>query len=115
MKHDALWRKAVLKRDKGLCQRCFSLGTLTPAVDAHHAIHKSQGLYVRYLMDNGIALCRQCHLRDERGKLKEWCVEHIGEDKFYEIMRTNQRIIASNSFDLERAVRKLREYVARSS
>lgn len=93
LKRNKDWKKAVLERDAGLCQRCLSQYKFIPAVDAHHIIHKSQGDYVRYLVDNGVSLCRECHDLDSQGKLLPWCIEWLGEDKYYEIKRKNHESI----------------------
>jgi hypothetical protein len=106
-----LYRKAVLKRDNGLCQRCLSLGIWTPAVDVHHGIHKTQGDYLRYLMDNGVSLCRQCHSLDDKGELQSWFISWVGEDKYYKMRQDNIEIVRTKSFDVDRAMRKLKDYL----
>ena len=53
------WRKDVLSRDGRTCQMpgCGSKRTL----NAHH-IHKwASSPLLRYTVDNGITLCRDCH------------------------------------------------------
>jgi hypothetical protein len=107
----ALWTRAILKRDYGVCQRCLSQGIMTPATDAHHIIHKTGGLYLRYHPDNGVALCRSCHDLDAQGKLLEWCIEHIGEKRYYELKREGHKIVATNSFSEGDALRKLESYL----
>jgi hypothetical protein len=84
---DELWKRCIFKRDGGLCQRCLSQGIWTPAVDAHHIIHKVAGLFLRYHIDNGVALCRACHDQDAQGRLLRWCVAWMGEDKYYALKR----------------------------
>lgn len=53
------WRRDVLKRDNRTCQMpsCGSKKCL----NAHH-IHKwASSPLLRYTIDNGITLCRECH------------------------------------------------------
>jgi hypothetical protein len=78
---DELWKRCVLKRDSNLCQKCLSEGDIAQAHDGHHIIHKDTG-FLRYHLDNGVALCRACHDKDAQGRLREWCVEYIGEDRY---------------------------------
>ena len=51
------WSKLVLERDNHKCQKCGS----TEKLEAHHIW--PQGAYenLRYLLRNGITLCRSCH------------------------------------------------------
>ena len=53
------WRKSVYKRDKFRCQmpNCMSNFRL----QAHHIRKCSSESSLRYDVDNGITLCRECH------------------------------------------------------
>jgi len=53
------WRMAVYKRDKFTCQMpgCKSKSR----VQAHHIRKWSTASALRYEIDNGITLCRNCH------------------------------------------------------
>ena len=77
-----LWNLAIFKRDGYVCARCLSLDKVVAAVDAHHIVHKTQGLALRYELDNGVALCRSCHSTDSEGILRDWCIEHISQEKY---------------------------------
>jgi transcription elongation factor Elf1 len=61
------WRKAVFERDKYTCQEC---GDTKSYLHPHHikefAIYKE----LRYEVNNGLTLCKTCHLR-LHGLLKE--------------------------------------------
>lgn len=81
-----LWNLAIFKRGGYVCARCLSLNKITPAVDAHHIVHKTQGLVLRYEVDNGVALCRSCHLKDDTGDLQPWCIAYISQEKFNELL-----------------------------
>ena len=60
------WRNAVLKRDNFTCQRC---GT-TSNLQAHHIIRwkdTSCEKHLRFDINNGITLCKDCHLKEHGG------------------------------------------------
>ena len=51
------WRKRVIKRDNGMCDICGDKEHLS----AHH---KNSWIYfpeLRYVLTNGITLCKNCH------------------------------------------------------
>lgn len=52
------WRKAVVARDKGHCRRCHS----TEKLEAHHIQRYTTHPELRHDVQNGIALCRDCHV-----------------------------------------------------
>lgn len=110
---DELWKKCVLKRDGGWCQKCLSEGRWSRAVDGHHIIHKDKG-FLRYELDNGVALCRACHDKDAQGRLREWCVGHIGEDRYYELKRMGHES-HGKPFDETSVRKKLKSYLESSS
>lgn len=57
-KLDKLWSLAIRKMYK----RCIVCGT-ADNLQAHHCIvRKGQSLGVRWLLDNGVALCYACHI-----------------------------------------------------
>lgn len=55
----ARWRRVVLKRDHGICQRCGSCEDL----EAHHLIRWADDPSLRLDLDNGQTLCGSCHKR----------------------------------------------------
>ena len=58
-----LWREAVYVKDYWTCQKCGKKGD---KIDAHHL--KSFSLFpeLRFAIDNGITLCRKCHIQEEK-------------------------------------------------
>lgn len=54
-----LWRDAVLARDKWTCQKCGKKGDF---IRAHHIIGFNDQPNLRTNVDNGITLCKQCHV-----------------------------------------------------
>lgn len=51
------WKNAVLLRDNYTCYVCGN----TNSVQAHHCVPISQDKRCAYNVNNGIALCKQCH------------------------------------------------------
>lgn len=52
------WRKQVFKRDDYTCQKCKEKGG---TIEAHHIKNFSQFVDYRFIIDNGITLCKKCH------------------------------------------------------
>ena len=51
------WRSDVFQRDNWTCQTCGARGY----VEAHHIKDWARFPQLRYVLDNGVALCRECH------------------------------------------------------
>jgi len=55
------WRRAVLRRDG---HRCQAIGCgATEQLVAHHLVHWANVPSLRIELDNGITLCRACHIK----------------------------------------------------
>jgi len=54
-----LWRKSILERDNFTCQKCKQSGGY---LIAHHINNFADFPELRMNIDNGIILCKQCHL-----------------------------------------------------
>lgn len=59
----AEWRKAVFERDNFTCQICGQVGG---GLNAHHIEPWSTNVNLRYQIDNGITLCKKCHVEIHR-------------------------------------------------
>jgi transposase len=53
-----LWAEAILKRDNYICQKCGKKGG---KLEVHHIFNWADYPELRYAIDNGITLCRECH------------------------------------------------------
>ena len=69
------WRDAVLDRDNHKCVICGSIENL----EVHHIKMFSQFPEERLNIDNGVTLCRRCHMRVHKEKDSEWL--YLGEQK----------------------------------
>ena len=57
------WRYAIYARDKHTCQKC---GKTNCRLNAHHILSWSLYPEHRFDMDNGITLCKECHIEEHR-------------------------------------------------
>lgn len=65
------WRLAVYRRDKFKCKRCSSKRGL----QAHHIRSWAEAPDLRFVVDNGITLCKKCHgqLKGQENGWEWWC------------------------------------------
>jgi len=59
------WRAAVLTRDGNRCQNC---NWTEPHMHVHHIKSYAYHPELRYDVDNGVTLCRECHEREHMAK-----------------------------------------------
>jgi hypothetical protein len=72
---DRLLQRAVLARDKGICQKCGNV-----ASEGHHIVHRRY-YSLRWDMANVVSLCRECHSLDgtiRRPELTDFCIRWVG-------------------------------------
>jgi len=54
------WRSAVFKRDNYTCKKCGQIGY---ELNAHHIYNYSDYIDLRVEVNNGITLCKKCHIQ----------------------------------------------------
>jgi hypothetical protein len=59
------WIKAVFKRDNYTCQKCNQVGW---ELNAHHIKPWAKYKNLRYVLSNGLTLCKKCHKEVHRKK-----------------------------------------------
>ena len=57
------WRKSVFDRDNYTCQKCFTSGAV---LNAHHIKHWAKYKDIRFDINNGLTLCKPCHIEVHR-------------------------------------------------
>ena len=70
-----VWRISVLRRD--VC--CVICGNLTHR-EAHHLNHATYFPDLRFSVDNGVTLCRQCHTQFHTNFLSSFKVKCTSKD-----------------------------------
>lgn len=83
------WRNEVFKRDNYTCQLCGDTSKKGHRVtlNAHHIVKFSSSKELRYVVDNGITLCKSCHE-------KTYHKEEKFEDMFRQIINNKKKKIA---------------------
>ena len=106
-----LWRIAVrlkyLKKTGLYCQLC---GYPYPS-DIHHIINKSHGLCVKYLVENGIPLCRSCHAVAETAEIKEKIWSSLPVEEREKIAEANHKICKLTPDFIENTFNDLCKYI----
>jgi 5-methylcytosine-specific restriction endonuclease McrA len=86
---DDLWAIKVKDRDFHRCHLCYHKGT-----DAHHIFEKARGDSVRWDLNNGITLCRECHAWVHNGGESSFLARLYHENKYkFEILQAKSKEI----------------------
>ncbi|MCU0438573.1 MAG: HNH endonuclease [Raineya sp.] len=63
-----LFRSKVFERDGYVCRVCFKTSEV---LDAHHITDRNEMPNGGYVLENGISLCSECHLKAEHFHITE--------------------------------------------
>lgn len=92
---DSRWSNAVKDRDDRICRFCLKEGT-----DACHIIGRLDKR-LRYVLENGITLCREHHNKFDNNKnFKEFIVNQLLQDVFFLLkeIETNDKSVSECGF-----------------
>ena len=64
------WRESVFKRDNWTCQKCGKRSKKNNYIyiEAHHKKPFALFPELRFIIDNGLTLCKKCHAQEPKGK-----------------------------------------------
>jgi len=68
MKEYGLWRDCVFKRDNYTCCKCGNNWRSIKGLrlNAHHIIPISENYSLSFVVENGITLCEECHIKEHK-------------------------------------------------
>ena len=71
-----VWRSAVFQRDNWTCQECGNRSKKNNyiRIEAHHIKPFALFPEFRFSVDNGITLCKKCHVKKPKGK-EIYCIK----------------------------------------
>lgn len=90
------FRLSVFSRDNHSCRKC---GVKDVHLDAHHITDRNEMPNGGYVMENGISLCEDCHIKAEvfHSSNGEHCEEGFHPDDLYKIIDSNEKIAFDKS------------------
>lgn len=77
-----IWRESIFRRDNFTCQKCNISGGI---LNSHHILNFSQHEDLRFAIDNGITLCKKCHILFH----KEFGRKNNTKEQLLEFLNTN--------------------------
>lgn len=96
------WRKLVFKRDNWTCQKCGrrSDKSFHLQIEAHHIKPFAVFPELRFVVDNGLTLCKECHSKEPKGK-DVWKVvnndeqarELLKQQDMFKIEKSNGKVV----------------------
>jgi hypothetical protein len=62
------WKASVYERDHWTCRKCGAKKSDHIKIEAHHVKPFATFPELRFLIDNGLTLCKKCHSNEPKGK-----------------------------------------------
>lgn len=87
------WREAVLDRDSNTCQHCGKPGG---KLQAHHIKEFATHPELRFDIDNGLTLCKRCHMT----------LHSLGKKPLVTLRTKGGRVIEVPSYKVERRIKQ---------
>ena len=85
----AKFRASVFSRDKFQCRMCDYTPKTVDELDAHHITDRKNTPNGGYAMENGIALCSDCHVKAEDEYNTEMSCPEYAKDNLYKAIDSN--------------------------
>ena len=108
---DEQFARLVKERSSWSCEKCKR-----PFVRGAQNLHASHFIgrrnkALRYDLDNVHAHCSTCHDEFTKNpfKHKQWIYEHLGADKFYELIKRQRNIVTTNSIYKQQTKKRIKE------
>jgi 5-methylcytosine-specific restriction endonuclease McrA len=104
------WTSLVKLHADYTCEWCGK-----PATDAHHMIARAQGNRLRFSPENGVALCKGCHMEfHNRNSLKGWLLFEKKRPASYEFVmaESDRSPLKLSRADLQDLLANLRDQIA---
>jgi 5-methylcytosine-specific restriction endonuclease McrA len=97
----ALFRTAVFERDHYICQVCMT--RYDPKdLDAHHVRNRNEMPNGGYVMENGITLCKSCHISVEEAYFSTDPDPQLTPEALYLLIGSSRDIAWQKSLLLEK-------------
>jgi hypothetical protein len=86
------FRNNVFRRDRHKCVMCGK-----PAVDAHHITDRNDMPWGGYVIENGISLCSDCHIKAEQLHATGVAYEGYAPDDLYKRISSSKELAVKKS------------------
>jgi 5-methylcytosine-specific restriction endonuclease McrA len=93
------FRNGVLERDQHMCKCC---GKKSCALDPHHITDRNEMPNGGYVIENGISVCDECHIKAEvwHNSGKTESIEGYHPDDLYKLIGSNYELAYRKSKQL---------------
>ena len=92
------FRTNALNRDNNKCKVCNAKPDINE-LDVHHIIDRNEIINGGYVKENGITLCKNCHLKAEQYHITngEYCEELYMPDNLFKLINSNSDLAIKKS------------------